>query len=199
MSANENIIEKWKQRQLPNVSKFGNYDKLSPGDMERISSKIDGDIFGTRCALWKNATCKMNGGKHGRIFFGYGRNKNGVRYKKAVVVSRLLYHNFVAPLNAEKPSILHRCNTNGKCCTLQHLYAGTPAENNRDMIEHGNAHYKPGKQGKRKLTEDDVQRIRKRLNDGAKGVTVAKEFSVCQHTISRIRTCAKRGGWKEVK
>jgi len=146
-----------------------------------MDRNIDGDVFGTECG--KGATIE-----------------EGESVSAVVAASREFWFpvscTFVGPLNKEKPSILHRCDTEGKCCTL----AGTPKENTRDMIAHGNANH--GKRGKRKLTADDVLSIRKRLlqfsrkiGGNPQPVDLADEFGVCVHTISRIRTRAKRGGW----
>lgn len=49
--------------------------------------------------------------------------------------------------------ILHKCN-NKKCCNPNHIYMGTPADNERDARESGITYYR------RKCTEEEVRQIK---------------------------------------
>ncbi|SOE31804.1 hypothetical protein [Streptomyces sp. OK228] len=86
-------------------------------------------------------------------------------------------------------SVLHRCNggsgTNG-CVNIRHLYADTPAQNSRDMVEAERSNRGEDRPDA-KLTEDDVRAIRRRYVPRV--VTqqrLADEYGVDQTTVSAI-------------
>lgn len=57
--------------------------------------------------------------------------------------------------------VLHTCD-NPACCNPNHLFLGTAADNNRDMVQKGRA--KPGNVGK--LSSDDVRLARRLVSNG---------------------------------
>jgi len=93
--------------------------------------------------------------------------------------------------NGELPpgmSVLHRCD-NPRCVRPDHLFIGTQRDNMRDMASKGRASYKGtsnagGKNGRSRLTEEQVAKIRSRYVEG--GVTqraLAAEYGVSQGAI----------------
>lgn len=93
--------------------------------------------------------------------------------------------------------VLHRCDT-PICVNPDHLFLGTAADNNRDMIEKGRDR-KRGLKGEHntsaKLTEDSVREIRAARVAGVKLATLAAKFGVCEAVISAVAT---RRTWKHV-
>ena len=154
---------------------------MTEKDKKRILAKCDGDIFGDECVLWRGETITKNkkGAQHGRTSF---------RAKK-VLVHRLLYHNFVKNLTDSKMHVLHRCESNGQCVCLRHLYVGTHLENMADKRIHGTE--------TSKLSEADVIAIRRRCEEGGETqLSRARELGVSTGTISMI---VNRKMWKWVK
>lgn len=97
--------------------------------------------------------------------------------------------------------VLHKCD-NRKCVNPDHLFLGTVADNNADMLQKGR-HVSPkgdksgvrlyperrprGENCKRsKLREGDVLQIRRLLASGETTITIAAEFNVSQSNISAI-------------
>lgn len=82
--------------------------------------------------------------------------------------------------------ICHKCD-NTNCCRIEHLFAGSSADNMYDMWgkgrgTHGEKHYNT------KLSNDDVVAIFQRANVGTRGMQafLAREYGVDQVTISAI-------------
>jgi hypothetical protein len=97
---------------------------------------------GDECWEWK--ACK-NAKGYGKFAVGDG---------KWVLAPR-----FVMKALADK-FVLHSCD-NPACCNPAHLRLGTAADNTQDMLERGRANPSRGAaNGKAKLTEQQVQRIR---------------------------------------
>ena len=91
----------------------------------------------------------------------------------------------------DKPCILHTCD-NPPCCNPSHLFTGTVADNNADMVAKGRARHPNGESNSQaKLTEDAVREIRA-LGNGARGVELAKRFGVSRSLICHIQ---KRRKW----
>lgn len=91
----------------------------------------------------------------------------------------------------DKPCILHTCD-NPRCCNPRHLWAGTVADNNADMVMKGRARHPNGESNTQaKLTEDAVREIRA-LGNGVSGVELAERFGVSRSLICHIR---KRRKW----
>ncbi len=75
--------------------------------------------------------------------------------------------------------VLHHCD-NRKCVNLAHLYLGTPKDNARDMHSRGRAW------GRRKLSDEQVRRIKDMLDFGYSQQRIAQEVGISQITVSRI-------------
>jgi hypothetical protein len=86
--------------------------------------------------------------------------------------------------------VCHRCD-NPPCCNPAHLFAGTPADNNRDMYSKHRESRDHGLKGERnhaaKLSDADVLTIRARYTNG--GIfqrELAAEYGVTLHTMNAI-------------
>jgi len=86
--------------------------------------------------------------------------------------------------------VCHTCD-NRLCCNPTHLFLGTYRDNAMDAVKKGRI-TPPGvkgeKHGRSKITARDVIKIRKRLCGEESQVSIAKDFSVGQTTISAIAT-----------
>lgn len=85
--------------------------------------------------------------------------------------------------------VRHKCD-NPACINPEHLETGTPGDNARDRTKRNRSARLSGElNGRAKLTEDQVNEIRRRYVKGSKDsntVTLAKEFGVCQSHVSEI-------------
>ena len=124
-----------------------------------------------------------------------GKNKKGygifMYNGKCCLAHRVLWE-----LEGREPAevLRHKCD-NPACCNIDHLEAGTVADNNRDKMERGRFRPNNGsKNGQSKLTEDDVRQIRVMLAEGWKQKDVAKVFGVVSPLISMINT-GKAWSW----
>jgi hypothetical protein len=88
---------------------------------------------------------------------------------------------------------LHRCG-NRLCYNPDHLYAGTDKDNARDRERHGMT-ARGSRSGQAKLTEEQVQEIRYRYEQGEAGLNLALAFSVSPSTISQV---VLRKTWRHV-
>ena len=165
---------------------IANLGIMNEKERKRILSKCDGDIFGDECVIWKGSlrSKTKKGGQHGMVKFR----------RKTVGAHRLLYHNFVAQLTDENPLVLHRCDTDGRCVCLQHLYAGTQKMNCADRRTHGN-HFRNG--APRKLSKNDVINIRMRYVNGETQKNIAASFQITQACVSLIVLGKSRRGLGE--
>jgi len=120
---------------------------------------------GASCWIW-----------HGyRDVYGYGGMSLKSRKTKAHRVSFTIYNGKIP----DGLSVLHRCDTPA-CVNPKHLFAGTHADNTRDMCSKGRA-----RGGGVKLNSEQVRIIRM---DVRPQKTIAKLFKIDQSTISLIKT-----------
>ena len=92
--------------------------------------------------------------------------------------------------NGSIPSSLfvcHHCD-NPPCVNPVHLFLGTALDNAKDMLAKGRCRVSKGSSnGRAKLSEVNVRKIRKLLVAGRSQVSIAAKFGVCQVTISGIK------------
>lgn len=149
-------------------------------NITRFWSKVDksGD-----CWLWTTSVSKAGYG----FFWFSGRTELAHRMSWR-------FHFGAIP---EGMMICHTCD-NPSCVNPNHLFLGTAADNAKDRESKGRgANNRPPNKGeangRAKLTVKDVQEIRRLLNEGHSGRSIAKQFGVSGVMVSFI----KRGlSWK---
>lgn len=83
--------------------------------------------------------------------------------------------------------LLHTCD-NPSCCNPKHLFVGTHADNMADKVSKGRSPDFKGTKGPRsKLSEHDVEMIRRLLNYNLSSSEIAAVFNVSKPTIKSIR------------
>lgn len=118
---------------------------------------------------------------------GYGR----INISKKLLLAHRVSYEYAFGAIAEGLMICHHCD-NPSCVRPEHLFAGTLADNMRDMVEKGRSHGAlPLLQGEghsqAKLTAEQVRIIRTRhAEDLVPLVTLSSEFKVSVEQISRI-------------
>jgi len=121
---------------------------------------------------WRAYPCDEWTGKRDKDGYGYFYHKG-----RTWSAHRLAWETRRGPI-PKGLHVLHRCD-NPPCWEVRHLFLGTQADNNRDMVAKG--------RNSAKLTAAEVTKIRKRYAEG--GVTqqqLAAEYGVGQQEISRI-------------
>ena len=137
---------------------------------------------GSDCWGWRR------GGKHPR---GYGRislgEEDGWKMDLAHRVSWRIHFGCIP----EGMCVLHKCD-NRECTNPEHLFLGTIADNQADMVQKGRQAIGK-KNGATKLTENDVINIRI-LDIPARAI--ANIYGICNQNVSMIKL---RRTWKHVQ
>jgi HNH endonuclease len=82
--------------------------------------------------------------------------------------------------------VLHACD-NPPCCNPYHLFLGTMADNNADMLRKGRQRTTHGRENPNaKLTDETIRTIRAEVATGVSRRALAKRFYVNHSTINRI-------------
>lgn len=106
-----------------------------------------------------------------------------VHKKKRSPVHRFLYETFYGPIS-DNMVCCHVCD-NRRCINPVHIFIGTRADNQHDMkIKKRSASGE--RNGKSKLTTQDVKKIRAMYKDGAFQRDIADAMSVSQTSVSNI-------------
>lgn len=131
-----------------------------------------------QCWLWTGA-CSC----------GYGAFRFNGKNIKAHRFSWFI-HNGMIP-NAI--CVLHKCDVRS-CVNPKHLFLGTYKDNTNDMVKKGRDRKALGsKNGKSKLTEMDIKRIR---NDTRSRKEIAAQYSIALTYVSKIRKDKKL--WRHI-
>ena len=105
------ILSKFINNQLPNIDDMY---KLKHKDFIKISKNIDIDIFQhNQCTIWNGVLCNKDKPKKG-IYINYYFNK------KKTTLHRLLYINFLGPLD-DSEYLKFKCVNKGYCCNINCL------------------------------------------------------------------------------
>ena len=121
----------------------------------------------------------------------YRTNRDGYGLVEVDGVGRPAHRRVLIATTGHDPSdreAAHRCGT-PSCLNPDHLYWATPAQNGADKRVHGTG--KGTRNGRSKLSEADVDEIRRRYAAGETQVALAAVFPVNQSTISQIVRGAK--------
>lgn len=87
--------------------------KLTINDIKRICKYIDTSIFdATKCCIWNGYVTNANNSNKGVYVNFYFKNKK-------VALHRLLYSNFVSPLDSSE-YLKFSCDNKGVCCNVNH-------------------------------------------------------------------------------
>jgi hypothetical protein len=141
------------------------------------------------CWLWTGAYQRRAHGEYGHI------QLEDLRIERAHRVSWMLHFGPIPP----DMRVLHRCD-NPRCVRPDHLFLGTQLDNIADMDRkgrrrtvRGDAHHarRPGarigeRNGRSRLTPDDVRRIRAMRAGGAMYKDIASAFGVATPTVQHI-------------
>ena len=161
--------EQWVQ-----VDGFPNYEVSSYGRVRRVGSK--------RCL---KTPPKSNGYLQVTV--------SNTHMQRNYSVHRLVAKAFLPPANG-KELVLHR-DGNRANNHSDNLYWGDLYDNAQDAIRHG-TFVRGSKNGRAKLTEDDVRVIRRALSEGSRQVDIARRFGVSRSLINKI---ALRKFWRHVE
>ncbi len=117
------------------------------------------------CWLWIGC---VNGLSYGRF------NLNG----KILLAHRVVYY-LKYGIDPNELCVCHHCDVPG-CCNPGHLFLGTREDNTEDAVKKGRKN--------RKLTNKNVQEIRRLLYLSVPQIDIAKQFNVTPTTIYEIKT-----------
>ena len=150
---------------------------------ERFWEKVDTSGGPDACWEWQRAKDK----------WGYGHFKFYIDGKFVQLSHRVAYY----LANNELPAdlcVCHRCD-NPACCNPQHLFLGTVAENNLDMLAKGRT-TRGEKNAAASITEDCVRTIRAMFNAGIKRADIAQELGISLYVVKAV-VSGKRWGFVE--
>lgn len=85
----------------------------------------------------------------------------------------------------ENLNVLHKCD-NPPCCNPSMLFLGTQLDNMRDMDQKGRRATPRGEERATKLSQANVNEIRKRCATGASQTAVAFDFGVSPSHVNKI-------------
>jgi len=121
---------------------------------------------------------------------GYPLKYNKV-LKKTRYAHRILWEETYGEV-PKKKVVMHLCD-NRLCVNLEHLRLGTQMENVHDMHSKGRWCDRKGeKHPLAKIKNTDIQRIKDKYKAGITQIKIAKEFGVCQSSISKITNGTRR-------
>ena len=150
-------------------------------DVERFWSKVAFKVGG--CWLWQSGTDKDG---YGKFQIGpSGRQHHFLAHRFAYLITH-------GPLPANDV-IRHACDA-AACVNPTHLTAGSQAENIQDMVERGRQ-ARGEQDGNSKLTNEEVQEIRRRRALGETNSQLAYDFHVAVTTVWGI---VSRRTWRHL-
>lgn len=139
-----------------------------PERIEAFAAKVDKRSH-DECWEWKAS-------KKGHMRYGQFKAGNG----RSTMAHRYAWEAFFGPV-PDGMLVLHKCN-NPSCVNPYHLYLGSQADNMKDAVR---AKTHVGFQ-KRKLNDEEVEKVLKLLALGERQRDIAKLFGVCQYVIFSI-------------
>lgn len=162
-----------------------NHPYCNPGAFDSKLRSFGWTVTGDGCWEWAGSRMRSRG--------GYGQVRWNGRTMKA---HRLAYMAWVGPLRDDL-FVCHTCD-NPPCINPDHLFAGTPADNNWDKAHKGRG-VNPVMRGEDSpnavLTEQAVLEIRRRLASGWSLASLASRYGVTKQAIWRIK---ERKTWRHI-
>lgn len=119
-------------------------------------------------------------------------NAYGYYVSKSQLVHRKTYEEHHNVTISSEQWVLHKCN-NRWCIEITHLYLGTDKENKEDAVKA--LSYAGERNGRAKLTEQDVESIREEAKFKSHR-SLGKKYGVSGRAISMI---VSRETWKHVR
>lgn len=151
-------------------------------ELARFMAKVAVPIAGSNCWKWIGAKKRS----------GYGNFYMHGKYLGAHRASFVLFRGDIPA----STYICHSCD-NPSCVNPDHLFVGTPKQNQEDMTRKGRDTRKKGAgHYLSKLDDDKVVEIRLRREHGDSLKDIASAYDVSEATISLV---ARRKIWKHVK
>lgn len=96
------------------LKKIQGNQRLQYDDLKRITKYIDSSIFDrSHCCLWTGYITNANSNNKGTYINFYFMNKK-------VALHRLLYINYIGPLNKDE-YLKFSCDNKGRCCNIYHM------------------------------------------------------------------------------
>jgi hypothetical protein len=135
---------------------------LAKQDIDRFWSKVTIDQI-NKCWIWTAAKDRD----------GYGVFSKGKAHRVSA---------FLSGLNITNKLVCHTCD-NPSCVNPSHLFVGTQKDNAQDALKK-RRHYVGEKNGRSKLTEENVKEI---LASNLNGQQLADKFGVTRSTINNVR------------
>lgn len=150
--------------------------KQIPG-YDKYQVTKDGKVWSDRTQKFLSA--KKN--KHGYLIVALYQNG-----RHEIGVHRLVMWTYVGPQRGSI-EVLHK-NGVRHDNRLSNLEYGTRSDNAKDRVAHGNNFQTKGERnGRAKLTQEQVTEIKRRLTNGEKPSKIAPDYGVKKLTIERIR------------
>jgi len=155
----------------------------SPGSLPQVPQSPLGQAYRkvmsrTRC----EGDCVVFTGFRNPKGYGSVHARVGNR-KKSLMAHRVIWEYHHGPI-AKSVCVLHRCDNPG-CVTLGHLWLGTKADNNQDMVAKGHQ-VRGERHGSAKLTDLQVIGIRSRGAQGERRCDLSRAYGVSWTQINDI-------------
>lgn len=112
-----------------------------------------------------------------------GRYYNIKRNNKVMLLHRYIYETYYGKIE-EDLVVRHKCD-NVLCINPNHLEIGYQKDNANDMVSR-NRSTKGVKNGRAKLTQEDVNRIREMKRNNVKQRDIARIFNISESLVSQI-------------